>query len=1019
MRKVPRSSANRPITTRSGKVLKVNRSLGERYSSMRQAKDLRKVNRLRGLPKSRVKRLAWRLHPKRLAAFWFSRDGGIMALKIAGIAILVMFILTLGVFAYFRKDLKSITDVSGSALGGSISYYDSSGQTLLWQDYNAVKRVPVESAAISPYLKDATVAVEDKDFYKHRGFDVRGITRAAFVDAFSRGGKQGGSTITQQLVKLTRDFNQNRSIALKMKELILAVELERNYTKDQILTSYLNVAPYGSVDYGAQTASQDYFHTDAKNLTLAQAAFLAAIPKSPAYYSKYSPYFDQALFNARYKYVLDQMASQGKITVAQAQAAKKVDVLAQVQARPDYYSGIRAPYFVLSARDELNKRFASESAKVGGWKVITTLDMNLQNESEKAAQNNLSNLKRFGGDEEAIVVEDVKTGQMKALVGGVDFNDPGHGKINYAHSVYISPGSSFKPYDYATLLDNHTDAGAGSVLYDTQGALPGYACTVKGNTKTTNCLHDYDFRYPGPLTLRYALGGSRNVPAVKAMLEAVPNDTSANRTKSINKVITTANSLMSAPNAYKCFKDGIDVTQAKSSDETQCYGASAIGDGAYMHLDQHINGVASLARLGNSIPNTYINEIFNASGKAFYKFKQPKGTQVVRQEAAYIVNNMASDPQASYLSSSQKWQHYNGWNTAVKTGTTNDGFDGLMMSWNTQYAVGSWVGYHTRNKSLNASGMEFITLPLTRTVMQYALDNLHTTPVNWTAPTGLQTLPAFKSLTAYSTQGPSPTTDIFPSWYKQRATSSKNVVIDKVSGKIATSCTPESAKQTTGGNSAPNAYSIDVFYPPGNNASTNTNNIDSSAQDDVHHCGDAGPSVASFFIDGKDASGGGSFDCTGSCTITTTVTAGTHPFSDPQYPQFPGSVSLVVNGQAVQTQNVSDSPSTISFNYSGSGSSTVSVQVTDSVLYSDSSAGASVNFSSSGGLTFLSAKAVGSNTKISWSGGSGTVTVKRGSNTLCSAPASDGTCSGSSLVAPKNSSVTVSDGSSSASGNVD
>src|SRR5436853_2063295 len=140
MKKVPRHSSNRPVTTRSGKVLKVNRSLGERYTAMRQAKSLRKVNRLSGLPKSRVKRLLWRLQPRRLADYWFSRDGGIMALKIVGIAIVAMFLLTLGVFAYFRKDLKSITDVSGSSLGGSISYYDNTGKNLLWQDYNAVKR---------------------------------------------------------------------------------------------------------------------------------------------------------------------------------------------------------------------------------------------------------------------------------------------------------------------------------------------------------------------------------------------------------------------------------------------------------------------------------------------------------------------------------------------------------------------------------------------------------------------------------------------------------------------------------------------------------------------------------------------------------------------------------------------------------------------------------------------------------------------------------------------------------------
>ena len=207
MKKPSKSSGGRPITTRSGKVLKVNRSLSERYAVMRQSKTLRRVNRLHGLPKSRVKRLLWRLQPKRLAAYWFSRDGGIMVLKIVGIAIVVLFILTLGVFAYFRKDLKSVDDVSGSNLGGSISYYDRTGQTLLWQDYNAVKRVPVPSNQISPYAKQAIVAVEDKNFYSERGFDVKAIFRAAYVDAFHRGQTQGGSTITEQLVKLTRDYN--------------------------------------------------------------------------------------------------------------------------------------------------------------------------------------------------------------------------------------------------------------------------------------------------------------------------------------------------------------------------------------------------------------------------------------------------------------------------------------------------------------------------------------------------------------------------------------------------------------------------------------------------------------------------------------------------------------------------------------------------------------------------------------------------------------------------------------------
>ncbi len=1022
MKKAPKSSSSRPITTRSGKVLKVNRSLGERYSAMRQTKALRKVNRLQGLPKSRFKRVAWRLQPKRLADYWFSRDGGIMALKILGIAILAMFLLTLAVFAYYRKDLKDITDVSGSNLGGSISYYDRTGQTLLWQDYNAVKRLPVQSQDISPYMKSATVAVEDKDFYNHRGFDVKGIARATVVDVTHKGGTQGGSTITQQLVKLTQDFNQNRNFALKMKELILAVELERTYTKDKILTSYLNVAPYGSVDYGVQAAAGDYFHTNAKDLTLAQAAFLATIPKSPAYYSKYSPYFDQQLFTDRYNYVLDQMLAQHKITKAQADVAKKTDVLAQVQPQQNRYAGIRAPYFVLSARDEIYKRFTSQSGKVGGWKVYTTLDLNMQSKAEQVVQSNINNVHRYGADEQAVVMEDVKTGQMMALVGGVDFNDPDHGEINYAHEVKISPGSSFKPYDYTTLIDNNNNAGAGSVLYDSQGAIPGYPCTNKakpiysGATISAggNCLEDYDFNYPGPVTLRYGLGGSRNVPAVKAMLESVPNDTSSNRTTSINKVIHTADALMSAPNAYQCYSQGVDINQAKVSDQTQCYGASAIGDGAYLHLDQHINGVSSLARLGNAIPNTYILSISNAANKTFYKFKQPKGTQVVRPEAAYVVDNMTSDPNASYLPSGYyKWHRYGGWTTSIKTGTTNNGFDGLEMAWNAKYAVGSWVGYHTRNRSLSGT-MELMTTPLTRGLMSYAIDNDHSAPVSWSEPSGIQHLPAYVVGHKISRNGeivPSPHTDIYPSWYKQRSVSSQSVTIDKVSGKIATSCTPELAKQTLGGSAAPNTYSIDQFYPPGQTSSS-TSNANTGAQDDVHNCSDAKPSVASFFINGQDASGGGSFDCSGSCAITTTVTAGTHAFNDPAYPQYPGKVSLLVNGSVVQSQNVSSSPSSLSFSYSGSGSVTVSIQVTDSVLYSDTSAGATVNFPEAavGPQNVTATTTAGNKTKITWDGGTAPFTVSDSikGNVSCT---SSGCTVSTSGQAPTGSTITVTDSS--------
>jgi membrane peptidoglycan carboxypeptidase len=931
----PRKSSNR-VTTSSGRELKVNRSLGERWSAMREAKAYRKVQRLRGLPKSRFKRMMWRLNPKRQAAFWFSRDGGIMALKIAGIGILAVFVFTLGIFAYFRKDLPNIKDISGSSLGGSISYYDRSGQTLLFQDYNGVKRIPVQSNEISPFLKNATVAVEDKDFYKHRGFDVKGISRAAYNDVAKKGGTQGGSTITQQLVKITQDWTQQRNITRKVKELILAVELERTYTKDEILTGYLNAAPYGGLDLGAQAAANEFFHTDAKSLTLAQSAMLATIPKSPDIYYKYSPDFDQQAFTGRYDYVLDSMVQQGKITKDQAEEAKKVDVIAQVQPRQDKYASIKAPYFVMAAQQEIRSKFMPSNknggaSKVGGWKVITTLDMNMQNIADKTVQDNRRNALSHGADAQALAAEDVKTGQMVAIVGGNDFNSDSDGsKINFAQ-WNISPGSSFKPYDYASLIENSTNVGAGSVLYDVQGALPGYPCTNKakpfiGNTPTGgNCLWDYDFRYPGPMTLRYALGGSRNVPAVKAML-----------TVGTDKTIKMATGMMNAPGGYKCFNQGVDVNNATSKDETQCYGASAIGDGAYIHLDQHVNGLATMARLGKALPQTYILKIYDSksSTKPFYQWKQPKDgdpgvKQVIRPDAAYIVDSMASDPSASYLPAGYyKWHNYGGWKTAIKTGTTNNNFDGLMMAWNTQYAVGSWVGYHTRNKALTGA-MEYSTAPLARGFMTQALDSLHKTPENWVEPSDIQHQSAFvvRSHVGIGSVEPSPSSEIYPSWYKPKATSSQNSTIDKVSNKLATNCTPAAAKQTVGGNAAPNSFSVDNYYPPGAGSAA-ASSANTGANDDVHICSDTPPTVSVTATDNNN----------GTATLAAFVSAGTHKLNDPQYAQFPGTVTFSVNGQEAGSKPANDPQDNVSFSYNipSTGSYTVTATVTDSVLYSAS-----------------------------------------------------------------------------------
>jgi penicillin-binding protein 1A len=915
------------FTTKSGTNIKVNRSLTDKRKAHKDAIARQRAARLSSLPSNKFKRILYSLQPKRMAKYWFSREGAVMALKLAGVGIIVCFLLIVGLFAYFRKDLPKITDVDGNNLPGSVSYYDKTGQTLLWQDYDAVKRIPVTGDNIAQDMKDATVAIEDKDYYNHGAFNARGILRAAISNVTnSDGSVQGGSTITQQLVKLSENWTADRTYSRKVKELILAVELERSYSKQEILTGYLNLAPYGGIEVGVESAARDYFQTTAKDITLPQAAFLAAIPQAPSIYSPYSDLFEKDKLVGREHYILDRMAEQGMVTRDEAAAAKQVDVVATVKPLQPKYEGIKAPYFVLAAKDELEQTYLSKTTTLGGWKITTSLDMDLQKVAEDQVAKAMPQIKRQGGDDAAFVAEDTKTGEVVAAVGGADFSNADYGKLNFAHSVQVSPGSTFKPYDYTALIEKGTNVGGGSVLYDTQGALPGYPCTnkekpAKNNSNNANCLWDYDFRYPGPLTLRYALGGSRNVPAVKAML-----------TVGTDKTINIANSLMAQDNAYKCYQPGTDVFTATKSDQTQCYGSSAIGDGAYVHLDDHVNGFTSLSRLGSAIPRTYIAGITDAKGKKV-DLKKREAAQVVRPDSAYIVNDMASDNKASYLHGLNNcngvcgFHDYKGWKFAIKTGTTNDGFDGLMASWSSRYASATWVGYHTRNKAMTGA-MEVMTAPIVRGWMQAAHDKLGTKAENWARPTGVKDAAAFVIRNKVSSLGevvPSNSNDIYPSWYTPPSGSSQGSTIDKVSQKLATSCTPDAAKDTaTNGNA--NKFSVDQFVTGGTAITTEV--------DDVHKCDDTKPGVALTIASTSNGNPTTICDSDG-CSITATVAQGTHPLWSVK---FPGKLTISVNGNAIQSFDITTdaSPQTFTATYkpSGSGAANVTAMVSDSVLYS-------------------------------------------------------------------------------------
>ncbi|MEI7631921.1 MAG: transglycosylase domain-containing protein [bacterium] len=903
---------NNKFVTKSGATVKIRRTLTQKSIANKEAKLARKAERLKGQPKSRIKKILWRSHPKRIAQYWFSYDGLMMALKISGVAIVIGFFSLTALFAYFRKDLPDLKDISGSNKGGSVRYYDRTGQTLLWQDYDAIKRVPVADDKISDYIKDATLSVEDRDFFKHGGFDTKGIVRAAWNNAFG-GSTQGGSTITQQLVKLTNDgFEDQRTVTRKVKELILSVEMERSFTKKEILTAYLNVAPYGGIEYGVEVASQTYFHKSAKDVTLAEAAFLASMPKSPTFYSPYSPDFGKSELIARSHYILDVMADTGKISKEQRDEAKKVDVIATVQPRQPKYTGIEAPYFVLAAKNALESKYTVKNYKRGGWKVTTTLDLPKQKIAEEEVAKELKIMLAspnfYVFDTTAFVAEDVKTGQVVSLVGGADFNDKSRaGEINFAQQP-LPPGSSFKPYDYLSLIENTTDFGAGSVLYDSKGPVPGYPCTKFARQKDGgDCLLDYDTftaqggGYPGPLTLRYALGGSRNVPAIKAMLIA-----------GVDKTIETANKLglkdKNGSGGYKCYADETLTT------ESQCYASSAIGDGAYLNLDKHVHSYATLSRNGNKIDQSYILKIEDSSNKKIYEWTQPIGEQVVRAESAYIVADMMADPNASYFS--KKPHRYNGHKFSLKTGTTNDAKDGWLMGFSTQYAAGVWVGYHTRQKESRAF-METMTEPIWGNWMRRVHNELK--PEERVKPAGVQTLAAYvvRKHVALGSVEPSPSTDLFPSWYqKQTIKAGQKQVFDKVSNKIASDCTPTLAiEERTDAEAA--AFSGDPYVSGGGSIQD---------KDDVHKCEDIKPSIKKFTVSTTSV--------IGVYKLSVEIEQGTFAFTSDK---FKGSLNFKIDGQTIDGGSLTiDNAGSFTVTYKSlfNDTKTFTAEISDSVLYS-------------------------------------------------------------------------------------
>ena len=351
----------------------------------------------------------------------------------------------ISVFAYYAKDLPSPGKLNKRQVIESTKIYDRTGEHLLYEIHGEEKRTQISIKDMGDIIKAATLAAEDQSFYQHHGIYFKSIARAAFYDLLGRKVSQGGSTITQQLVKNTV-LSSERTFTRKVKEVILAVELEQRFSKDQILEMYLNEIPYGSNAYGVQAAAQTFFGKNAKNLTLAEAALLASLPKAPTYYSPYGTNTDE--LKGRQEYVIDQMEKLGYITKEEAEEAKKVDIISEVKP---FQENIQAPHFVMYVKDLLVNKYGEQQVEEGGMKVFTTLDWDKQQIAEGAVRKGVAgNITKYRATNAALTAIDPKTGQILAMVGSRDYFDKTiDGNVNVAIRDR-QPGSSFKPYVYAT-----------------------------------------------------------------------------------------------------------------------------------------------------------------------------------------------------------------------------------------------------------------------------------------------------------------------------------------------------------------------------------------------------------------------------------------------------------------------------------------------------------------------------------------------------------------------------------------
>ncbi len=592
-----------------------------------------------------------------------------------------IFLIIVVIFAYIAKDLPSPGGLNKRVIIESTKIYDRTGEHLLYEVHGEEKRTQIQFSEIPDAVRYATISLEDQNFYNHYGVDIKSVLRAVFKDVIKFGAAQGGSTITQQLIKNSM-LSSERTLARKAKEVILSVELEQKFSKDEILGMYLNEIPYGSNAYGIEAAAETFFGKHAKELNLAQSALLASLPQAPTYFSPYGSHPED--LKARQEYALKQMVKFGYITEDQANEAKNEDVLASINP---YKENINAPHFVMYIKEYLESKYGKQTIEQGGLRVITTLDWDKQMAAQQAVRDGAEKNVARKAANASLVAIDPKTGQILAMVGSKDyFNKSIDGQVNVAIRDR-QPGSSFKPYVYLTAFEKGFTPE--TQLWD-----------VDTNFSTDNGqIYDpknYDGKNHGLLQMKNTLAMSLNVPAVKTLYLA-----------GVKKSIETAKKM--------------GITTLNNPDR---YGLSLVLGGGEVKLLDHTNAFSTLATGGIHHNQVSILEIKDNHGDVLEKYSPNQGNRVIDEKYVAMIDYIMStnDLRAPVFGENNPLK-FTDRPVAAKTGTTNEWRDGWTMGYTPSLAVGVWAGNNDNSPMAQGADGIFVAAPIFRSFMDQALKN--------------------------------------------------------------------------------------------------------------------------------------------------------------------------------------------------------------------------------------------------------------------------------------------------------